>query len=101
MAKIYKIEKPTISVGFYYICFAKLNVNVMGEIPKQFSEEFIQLHLSNLPDAKTYEFDKIERQVFEGFDRHAEQRPAYVSTLYLVFVKNGNRDGWELAGYHY
>ncbi len=73
----------------------------MEEVPKQFAKEFIDLHLANLPDAKTYEEDDIEHQIFEGFDSEAELRPGSLTVLYLVFSKNADKNGWELTGYHY
>ena len=73
----------------------------MSEIPKIFSGDFIDRHLAMLPNAATCEHELIEHTVYEGFDRNAEIRPAYVTVLYLVFTKNENKDGWIFAGYHY
>jgi hypothetical protein len=73
----------------------------MNEIPKQFEADFIQRHLEMLPDAATCDVDIIEHTVYEGFDRNAEIRPAYVNILYLVFTKNEERNGWVFAGYRY
>lgn len=68
---------------------------------KVLTNEFIKLHLDSLPDVSTCEMNEIERLVYDGFDSKAEERPATLTAIYLVFKKNSNKSGWELAGYHY